>query len=102
LFIEGPAESPTWKQIIDGKEVCVGKYNGTIASGETLVVHSKPGENGIYILNDGSYTDVYQNSDFTTERFMLIRYGENKFTVVDSNDDPVTCRMEGELYYESV
>lgn len=151
LYIDGPAESPVWTQIVNGQEIATGKYNGNLANNETLIIHTKPGENGIYILNDGQITDAYQNSDFNTDRFMFILYGENVFEVfgheyvatedqtpqdgktyytrsgAGTDESPyvysvfsgssfvsgttyyeytptveLDCRMDGELYYESV
>lgn len=147
LYIDGPAKTPTWTQTINGEVIAIGKYNADIADGETLVIHTKQGENGIYILATDSVSDAYQNSDFNTDRFMFIRYGENEFRVFGyeyvvtsdesfeegktyyelTSSDPdvytvtsdatmvsgktyyeyvgdveLDCRIEGELYYESV
>jgi hypothetical protein len=102
LFIEGPVSNPEWKQYVNGNEIVTGKYIGDILDGETLVIHSKPGENKIYLLSNNTFTDVYQNSDFSTARFMYIRYGNNKFVVnnyqyVETEDESFE---EGKTYYE--
>lgn len=102
LFIEGPVSNPEWKQYVDGNEIVTGKYIGDILDGETLVIHSKPGENKIYLLSNNTSTDVYQNSDFSTARFMYIRHGNNKFVVnnyqyVETEDESFE---EGKTYYE--
>lgn len=105
LYISGPCTNPTWTQTVNGVEVTTGGYTGTIAAGEQLLIRAKDGACGIYLINgSGNTDDVYKYSDFSKDRFVFIRYGENVITVTDGTDPAtqIDCYIEGELYYESV
>lgn len=149
IYISGPIKYPKWDQYVNGVHIATGSYNGYIPQDGTLEVHTKQGENSMILYTDSNAEDVYQNSDFNTDRFMYIRYGTNEFrmsvapyiptldsafisgktyyerageypdyvytatsdstlnadkTYYESNsvDGDIECRLEGELYYESV
>lgn len=105
LYISGPCTNPTWTHTVNGVEVTTGGYTGTIAAGEQLLIRAKDGACGIYLINgSGNTDDVYKYSDFSKDRFVFIRYGENVITVTDGTDPTtqIDCYIEGELYYESV
>lgn len=105
LYISGPCTNPTWSQTVNGVEVTTGGYTGTIASGEQLLIRAKDGACGIYLINgSGNTDDVYKYSDFSKDRFVYIRYGDNVITVTDGANatNQLDCYIEGDLYYESV
>lgn len=85
ITIKGPATSPSWT-LYDSNDtqIASGAVNATISAGRMLVINSRPSETALaeYDATTGAYVqNLYQNSDFTTERFIVIPPGEGYYMV---------------------
>ncbi len=99
----GPCRNPVWTHYVNGNVCCRGKVNCEIPAGDRLVI-STLGEYQI-IETDGYGSEVqdrYQDSDFTTERFVFLRKGENIISFGHDLDSDLKVVVEGMIYYESI
>lgn len=105
LFIYGPATNPQWSHYANGVLLSEGSCDVNITADQYLVVDSSEDSFSILVFNkDGSLAfDAYQQSDFSKDLFMFLRYGENVINIANSggtyNSD---TRVGGYIYYESV
>lgn len=108
LTMNGPLLNPEWIQYVDGVEVSRGKIFDTIVTGMQLVVDniSIPGKIYKKTIGASEEIDIYDKSDFTTERFVTIRPGRNSLILKDDVneyiDPKVGIEWEGHIMYESV
>lgn len=79
LHIFGPVTNPSWALIRDDVTVLNGKVNAIIASGNKLVVDSSPKtfEIAEYTTSNVFVRNLYQDSDFDTQRFIRAPIGES-------------------------
>lgn len=100
LTIFGPVTNPTWKHYVNGEEIATGGIIGTIAEGLKLVIDAT--QTPYTITSQDSYgntvTNLYELSDFETERFVILRHGSNVVTV----EGGTQVMLEGRLSYASV
>lgn len=104
LTMYGPLVNPQWNHYVNNTLYASGAITGTIASGNRLVVDCT-GDTLSMIVYDSSnnvVTDMYQESDFSTERAIYLQYGKNTITVSDEGSNKVTVVAEGEIQYASV
>lgn len=109
LTIYGPIINPAWTLYASDVEYSTGKVNVTVADGNVLVVDNTtdPYEIAIY-TNLGTFIqNVYQDSDFTTKRFIDLQYGTNQIRVTGDLDEQETAprvpiKVEALISYESV
>lgn len=97
ISIEGPAVNPSWTLLDnDGNQVASGKVNITVASGETLVVNSRPRLMDIAVYDSSdARTSAYADSDFSTERFIQIPAGSAcSMTFADDGGSMGSCTVE--------
>ena len=82
LHVFGEAVNPSWALIKDGVSLLTGKVEATIPDGNKLVVNATPKEIEIAeYTNDGVYVqNLYQSSDFSTERFIIAPVGDSIVT----------------------
>ena len=108
LVINGPMVNPLWTHYVDGVAVSTGRVDDTIPAGMQLVVDniSIPGRIYKQTISGSGIVDIYDKSDFSTERFVSIRPGRNKIIVRDQSDNYGTPKVgiewEGHVQYESV
>lgn len=104
LTIYGPMTNPSWTHYVNNIEVGRGKVYGTIPEGSRLVISTEviPYTIKMYDSNDKLVADMYQGSDFSTERFIALEFGENKVVVGDDGSNVVNIKMEAMLEYASV
>lgn len=107
IRIEGPLKDPSWTHYLNGQVISSGKVTCEIPKTHYLVIDNSkdPYEIAEYDKDDDLIFDQYQNSDFTTDRFITLKPGLN--VVVFSNQNMTTERIvkisaEAMLYYESV
>lgn len=100
LTIFGPVTNPTWRHFVNGEEIATGGIIGTIAEGLKLVIDAT--QTPYTITSQDSYgntvTNLYELSDFSTERFIILRHGSNVVTV----EGGTQVMLEGRLSYASV
>lgn len=104
LTFYGYLSNPVWEHYINGVLVASGKLLGSIPEGSILIVDTTKVPYSIEIedLETGIITDVYNLSDFSTERFFTLRQGENTIIISDENNKETTIGAEANLYYASV
>jgi len=104
LIIHGAVSNPVWRHYVDGVLVATGKINGSIASGRRLVVDTTviPWSIKQFDTLGNLVSDMYQLSDFSTERFIRLSHGKNVISVTDDGVDPVTVTLEAQIEYDTV
>lgn len=105
LKMYGPVSNPVWRHYVDGELIETGKINIDVQANQYLQVSNVGDPYSIGLVdNDGTWLrSAYQNSDFSTDRFMNVKHGLNTISVFNANMDSLTKLVaEVYLYYESV
>ena len=78
------------------KLVAAGKCNVTVAAGNKLVINSDPPnmELALYSLTNTFLANEYQNSDFSTERFLQRPVGDSKLYFLHDGGGLVDAYVE--------
>lgn len=100
----GECENPSWTHYADGVVVGNGKVNCTVGAGERLIIDTTSVPYSIKKF-DSTLTEIddcYQDSDFSTNRFVLLQLGENKIGFTHEGTGDLSVLVEGRLEYESV
>ena len=96
LHMRGVAINPSWALIVRGVVQANGKVNANIPAGHKLVVNSSP--SGMEIAeytNDNVFVqNLYGDSDFGTQRFLLIPAGESTVTFSHEGTGELTAWVE--------
>ena len=81
-----------------------GKVNTTIPSNRKLVIDTETIPYSIreYDMNNRLIADLYEQSDFSTERFFMLKYGKNSIVVTDDDASTTTVIVEAQVMYASV
>lgn len=104
LEFYGPLVNPVWTHYLNGEKIADGKVTRTVAAGHKLVVDTQSvpysikefDENGQFVI------DLYGASDFSKERFIMLRYGKNRIVVSDDNSTSTLVKCQGKIMYASV
>ena len=104
LVIIGAATNPSWKHYVEGVEVASGKVNGEILPNHRLVIDTTTIPYSIKEFDSyGNYVaDMYQQSDFSTERFIRLAYGKNTITVSADDVSVLGVGVEAQIEYATV
>jgi hypothetical protein len=104
LTIFGPITNPKWTHYSGSTIISTGKVTCSIKSDEKLVIDNRDDELKIQIKNlyDTVLSDVYQNSDFTTDRFITLKPGNNTIAVSGDSTESVELMLDAEVWYASV
>lgn len=104
INIFGPTKNPSYTHYVNGKVEMTGKVNASIQEGNKLVIDTTtiPYTIAEYTIDNEYVQDLYGKSDFSTERFVLLKNGENKISFVHEISEPITMSVEAYLKYESV
>lgn len=104
ITILGPCTNPSWTHYINGKISSSGKVNCKIKDGNRLVVDNTkiPYEIAEYDSTGTYVQNLYQESDFSTERFINLGFGSNKIAFSHEGENSIALIAEGKLIYESV
>lgn len=98
IEITGALTSPTWIQTLNGVQIATGQVNTNIGAGETLHIRSDTNPYQIYKESNGTKTDLYALSNFSTKRFITLEEGEN----VISCSGAESIKVKARLSYETV
>lgn len=94
IMITGILTNPTWIHEVNDIQVAVGQIKGNIASGETLHIRSDTNPYQIYkVDSDGVKTDLYAASNFSTERFFVLKNGKNTISCTGATSLRVIGRV---------
>jgi hypothetical protein len=104
ITIYGPVENPRWSHYINNQLRASGNVNVTIPEGHKLIVDCTEVPFSIIELdNDGEFVaDRYQQSNFSTDRFIFLQFGENRISVAQDGVDTVVLGVEAHIEYETV
>jgi len=102
--IFGPSTNPSWRHYVDGQLKTTGKINGSISVNHVLVIDTTviPWSIKQFDSLGNLVADMYQNSDFSTERFIRLGNGRNVITVDDDGIDTLTIKAEAQIEYDTV
>lgn len=111
IIIKGTMSTPQWSQSVDGTEILTGRLEDKVtATGNTisaaintdytLHIRTDTIPYRIYKVYDytGEVTDMYINSDWSTERFCLLQHGDNVIQCASAT----RIRVEGREEYETI
>lgn len=104
ISIFGPCTNPSYTHMVNGIYKASGKINATIPEGNKLVIDtmSIPYSIKEYTIDNEFVNDLYEKSDFSTERFIMLEYGSNRITFVQEASEQMKIYVEGAIEYESV
>lgn len=104
ITLYGELINPVWRHYVNGVYKESGAYNGTIPSGHSLVIDSRSLPYSIieYDSSGNVVADRYQLCDFSTERFMKVNEGENRYSISHDGSDAVKMKVEAYIEHETV
>lgn len=104
ISIFGPCTNPSYMHMVNGVRKASGKINATIPEGHKLVIDciSVPYSIKEFTLENALVKDLYEKSDFSTERFLMMEYGKNRITFSHESSEKMKISVEGAIEYESV
>lgn len=104
LVIFGEVVNPTWRYYLNNVLQVEGKINGTILPNNRLIIDTTSIPYSIKQV-DGQgnlVADMYQQSDFSMDRFIRFGYGRNVISVTAENVDVVNLGVEAQIEYATV
>ncbi len=104
IIIQGPCVNPKWTHILNGEVIARGGVSRTIPEGHRLVIDNADIPYSI-TEQDGTGTvldDLYQYSDFSTQRFITLGFGRNVITASHNGTSTLKIRVEGREEYDAV
>lgn len=104
LTIIGPALNPQWEHRVNGAVKTTGKLNINVPAGKRLVVDTTEIPYTIQMMdnNGENKENVYQNSDFSTKRFILMENGRNVVRISHEGINEIRLSLERRELYETV
>lgn len=104
INIFGPCTNPSYNHMVNGVKIASGKVNATIQAGNKLVIDTMEIPYSIkeYTIDNALVNDLYEKSDFSTERFIMLKYGKNRITFTHESSEKMKISVEGAIEYESV
>lgn len=96
VHIFGPCTNPVWSLYQNDALVAKGKCNVTIPAGYKLVIDSDPASMELAEYTSGNVfaSDEYQNSDFSTARFITLPSGDSKFYFSQDDEAILSAYVE--------
>ena len=104
IEFHGPMVNPVWSHYVEEILVATGRLYYTITAGNYVVVDTQTVPYSIreYNSSDEVIGDLYEYSDFGTERFLLLRHGINRIVISDDGSNTTTVKVSGKKYYAAV
>ena len=105
ITVFGAIENPRWDLIVNGNVISSGELQGvTIQSGNKLVVNSSDGHLEIseYTLNNEYVRNLYEYSNFETERFIKAPPGRSSIRIYGTATGEIVAYVEVLEQYETV
>ncbi|MBE5875646.1 MAG: hypothetical protein E7290_02010 [Lachnospiraceae bacterium] len=104
ISIFGPCTNPSYIHYLNGEVKADGKVNVTVEDGYKLIIDSTviPYSIKLCTVRNELVKDVYDKSDFSTERFLLLESGVNKISFMHESSEAINISVEAEIEYESV
>lgn len=104
IEIYGPAVNPVWRHYLNNVLQATGGVNATIEAGRKLVIDTTTIPYRIIQtdLSNQFVGDLYQQSVFSTERFIMLGKGRNVISVAQSGAGVVKLAVEARIEYAAV
>lgn len=104
LVIFGPAVNPTWRHYLNNVLQTSGKVNGSVLPNHKLIIDttSIPYSIKQYDMLGNEISDMYQQSDFATQRFVRFGRGRNTVTFSADNTNVLNVGVEAQIEYATV
>lgn len=104
LVIFGEAVNPSWRHYINNVLVSSGKINGTVLDNHRLIIDTTTIPYSIkqFDMLGNVVSDMYQQSDFSTKRFVRFGHGTNTVTFSADNVNILNVRVEAEIEYATI
>ena len=104
IEIYGPATNPTWRHYLNNKLQATGGVNATIESGRKLIIDTTtiPYQIIQTDLANNFVGDLYQMSDFGTQRFVRLGRGKNTISIAHTGAGIVRLAVEARIEYAAV
>lgn len=104
LVIFGEAVNPTWRHYLNNVLVSTGKVNGTVLANHRLIIDTTTIPYGIKQVDalGNLISDMYQQSDFSTSRFVRFGHGKNTVTFGADNTNVLNVGVEAEIEYATI
>lgn len=104
LVIFGPAVNPTWRHYLNNVLQTSGKVNGSVLPNHKLIIDttSIPYSIKQYDMLGNEISDMYQQSDFATQRFVRFGRGRNTVTFSADNTNVLNIGVEAQIEYATV
>lgn len=105
ITVFGAVENPRWDLIVNGNVIATGELQGvTIQKGNKLVVNSEDGNLEIaeYTLNNEYVRNLYEYSNFETERFIKVPPGRSAIRIYGTTSGEIVAYVEVLEQYETV
>lgn len=104
IIIFGPAVNPTWRHYLNNVLQTSGKVNGSVLANHKLVIDttSIPYSIKQFDMLGNLISDMYQQSDFATQRFVRFGRGRNTVTVSADNTNNLNVGVEAQIEYATV
>lgn len=94
IILSGPCINPAWVLRQNGRQIARGAMTISIADGEALIIDANIENMRIVKATADGEVNVYQHSDFTTERFLYAPMGESKLKFTDASGDAIDAAVE--------
>lgn len=104
LIIFGPAVNPTWRHYLNNVLQTSGKLNGSVLANHKLVIDttSIPYSIKQFDMQGNLISDMYQQSDFSTSRFVRFGRGRNTVAFSADNTNKLNVGVEAQIEYATV
>lgn len=104
LIVFGPAVNPTWRYYLNNNLEVTGKINGTVLTNNRLIIDTTTIPYSIKQVDmlGNEVSDMYQLSDFSTDRFVRFGNGRNTVTFAADNTNVLNVGVEAQIEYATV
>lgn len=104
IIIMGGCTDPTWNHYLNGELKATGKVNAEILPNHKLVIDTTTIPYSImeFDAQGNLVADLYQSSDFATQRFIRFEYGENVIRVSAVDSEVIGIGAEAEIQYATI
>lgn len=104
LVIIGPCINPKWEHYLNDVKIADGEITCKIEAGHRLVVDATKIP---YTISECDNTgtellSLYQQSDFSTQRFLFAGYGENRIYITHEGEHELNAIIEARIEYEAI
>ncbi|MBP3784604.1 MAG: hypothetical protein J6I68_15265 [Butyrivibrio sp.] len=104
ITIIGTCINPIWRLYVNGVLKSTGRVITTLTQGQRIVIDTTviPYSIKKYDNQNNLITDLYQYSDFSTERFFFLERGTNRISIGHDGVNTLELAVEAHLEYETV